>query len=184
LGYGVTTSPELAAYANTSMVRHTDFNDHASDMMPGVLAIGEALHASGTQVMIGIILAYQINQALTDAAGDYQRRGWDQGLGVGAATALACGKLLGFDEDQLANALEGDSRFWIAGLGDQLAHRVGQGEFRGVDDLPGPLGRVTTDHPPAPRLQRRQTRGGAQTLRASLPDGRRWVSSGAKTCGP
>jgi 2-methylcitrate dehydratase len=105
LGYGVTTTPELAAYANTSMVRHTDFNDHASDMMPGVLAIGEALHASGTQVMIGIILAYQINQALSAAAGDYQRRGWDQGLGVGAATALACGKLLGLNEDQLANAL-------------------------------------------------------------------------------
>jgi 2-methylcitrate dehydratase len=105
LGYGVTTSPELASYANTSMVRHTDFNDHASDMMPGVLAIGEALHASGAEVMIGIILAYQINQALSAAAGDYQRRGWDQGLGVGAATALACGKLLGLNEDQLANAL-------------------------------------------------------------------------------
>jgi 2-methylcitrate dehydratase len=105
LGYGVVTTPELAAYANTSMVRHTDFNDHASDMMPGVLAIGEALHASGTQVMIGIILAYQINQALSTAAGDYQRRGWDQGLGVGAATALACGKLLDLNEDQLANAL-------------------------------------------------------------------------------
>jgi 2-methylcitrate dehydratase len=105
LGYSVTTSPELAAFANTCMVRHTDFNDHASDMMPGVLAIGEALHASGTEVMIAIILAYQINQALTDAAGDYQRRGWDQGLSVGAATALACGKLLGLNEDQLANAL-------------------------------------------------------------------------------
>jgi 2-methylcitrate dehydratase len=105
LGYGVTTSPELAAYANTCMLRHTDFNDHASDMMPGVLAIGEALHASGTHVMIAIILAYQINQAITDASGDYQRRGWDQGLSVGAATALACGKLLGLNEDQLANAL-------------------------------------------------------------------------------
>ena len=105
LDYGVTTTTELAAYANTSMVRHTDFNDHASDMMPGVLAIGEALHASGPQVMVGIILAYQINQALSAAAGDYQRRGWDQGLGVGAATALACGKLLGLNEDQLANAL-------------------------------------------------------------------------------
>jgi 2-methylcitrate dehydratase len=105
LGYGVITSPELAAYANTSMVRHTDFNDHESDMIPGVLAIAEALHLSGTQVMVAVILAYQINQALSAAAGDYQRRGWDQGLGVGAATALACGKLLGLNEDQLANAL-------------------------------------------------------------------------------
>jgi 2-methylcitrate dehydratase len=104
-GYGIVTSPELAAYANTSMVRHTDFNDHASDMMPGVLAIGEALGASGKDIVAAIILAYHINQALSDAAGDYQRRGWDQGLGVGAATALACGKLLGLNEDQLANAL-------------------------------------------------------------------------------
>src|SRR3984957_1560698 len=104
-GYGVTTTPELAAYANTSMVRHTDFNDHASDMMGGILAIGEALHAGGAQVMTAIILAYQINQALGEASGDYQRRGWDQGLSVGAATALACGKLLGLNDDQLANAL-------------------------------------------------------------------------------
>ena len=105
LGYGLTTSPELAAYANTCMVRYTDFNDHESDMIPGVLAIGEALHASGTEIMIAVILAYQVNEALSASAGDYQGRGWDQGLGVGAGTALACGRLLGLNEDQLANAL-------------------------------------------------------------------------------
>jgi 2-methylcitrate dehydratase PrpD len=53
LGYGVTTSPELAAYANTCMVRHTDFNDHASDMMPGVLAIGEAPQNSNALQRVG-----------------------------------------------------------------------------------------------------------------------------------
>jgi uncharacterized protein len=42
---------------------------------------------------------------------------------------------------------EGDDRFWIAGLGDQSAHRVGRGKFRREDDLPGTLGQVTTDHP-------------------------------------
>ena len=41
----------------------------------------------------------------------------------------------------------GDARFWIAGLGDQLAHRVGRGRSRGEDDLLGTLARVTTDHP-------------------------------------
>jgi hypothetical protein len=41
----------------------------------------------------------------------------------------------------------GKTRFWVAGLGDQLAHRLGRGRFRGEDDLPGTLGRVTTDHP-------------------------------------
>jgi uncharacterized protein len=38
-------------------------------------------------------------------------------------------------------------RFWLAGLGDQIAHRLGHGQFRGVDDLPGTLAKVTTDDP-------------------------------------
>jgi predicted MPP superfamily phosphohydrolase len=42
---------------------------------------------------------------------------------------------------------KGDTRFWIAGLGDQMAHLVGPGKFRGEDDLPATLDQVTTDHP-------------------------------------
>ena len=38
-------------------------------------------------------------------------------------------------------------QFWLAGLGDQLAHRISRGKFRGVDDLPGTLARVKTDDP-------------------------------------
>jgi len=107
LGYGITTTPELAAYANSTMLRHTDFNDHTSDMMGGVLAIGEALHSSGTEVMMAIILAYQINEALGGAGGDKPgfERGFDAGLYYLPATALAVGKLLRLNEDQLANAL-------------------------------------------------------------------------------
>jgi uncharacterized protein len=38
-------------------------------------------------------------------------------------------------------------KFWLAGLGDQLAHWVGPGRFRGVDNLPGTLGQIRTDDP-------------------------------------
>jgi predicted MPP superfamily phosphohydrolase len=38
-------------------------------------------------------------------------------------------------------------RFWLAGLGDQLAHWLGGGLFRGEDDLPATLARITTDDP-------------------------------------
>ena len=38
-------------------------------------------------------------------------------------------------------------QFWLAGIGDQLAHILGHGEFRGVDDLPGTLARIQTDDP-------------------------------------
>jgi predicted MPP superfamily phosphohydrolase len=42
---------------------------------------------------------------------------------------------------------EGSRRFWLAGLGDQLAHRLGRKLFRGEDDLPGTLAQVTTADP-------------------------------------
>jgi predicted MPP superfamily phosphohydrolase len=38
-------------------------------------------------------------------------------------------------------------KFWLAGLGDQLAHWIGPGRFRGVDDLPGTLAKIRTDDP-------------------------------------
>src|SRR5579863_3445673 len=38
-------------------------------------------------------------------------------------------------------------RFWLAGLGDQIAFRVGRHQFRGVDDLPATLAEVKTDDP-------------------------------------
>jgi uncharacterized protein len=42
---------------------------------------------------------------------------------------------------------EGKGRFWLAGLGDQLAHRLGRGAFRGVDDLDGTLSQVASGEP-------------------------------------
>ena len=39
------------------------------------------------------------------------------------------------------------SKFWLAGIGDQLAYPLGHGRFRGVDDLPGTLAQVDTDDP-------------------------------------
>jgi len=38
-------------------------------------------------------------------------------------------------------------QFWLAGLGDQLAHPLGHARFRGIDDLPGTLAQVNSDHP-------------------------------------
>ena len=42
---------------------------------------------------------------------------------------------------------EAPHRFWLAGLGDQLAYRRGHGRFEGVDDLPGTLARIGTADP-------------------------------------
>ena len=34
-------------------------------------------------------------------------------------------------------------RFWLAGLGDQIAYWLGPNRFRGVDDLPGTLAKAS-----------------------------------------
>jgi 2-methylcitrate dehydratase len=108
LGYGLTTSPELAAFANGCMLRHADFNDlgpggHVSDILSGILAVGEAFHSTGPQMLAAVTVGYELAGALTAALsrGD---QGWD-GPFEGPATAMACGKLMGLNEDQLANAL-------------------------------------------------------------------------------
>src|SRR5262245_36501610 len=91
-GYGITTTPELAAFANGVQVRMTDFNDnpHTSNIIPGILAVGEALQSSGAQVMTAIIIGYEISRL---------------GAGESIAPAMGAGKLMGLDEDRLANAL-------------------------------------------------------------------------------
>jgi 2-methylcitrate dehydratase len=105
LGYGITTTPEIAAFANGCMVRHTDFNDipHNSDIVSGILAIGEAMHSTGPEMLVAIALGYELASGL-GAAGRNQVGGWDAPYN-GPATAMAAGKLLKLNQDQLANAL-------------------------------------------------------------------------------
>jgi 2-methylcitrate dehydratase len=111
-GDGATTSPELAAFANTIMVRTWDWNDgmlakgggHPSDMVCGILAAGEQAHASGLEVLAAMTLSYEVLGALGNAA-PVRDRGWDQGTFMGVATALGVGRLLGLREEQLANAV-------------------------------------------------------------------------------
>jgi hypothetical protein len=50
-------------------------------------------------------------------------------------------------ENNVVSLGEPGRRFWLAGLGDQLAYPLGHGHFRGVDDLPGTLAQVTNDDP-------------------------------------
>ena len=50
-------------------------------------------------------------------------------------------------ENQAVAVGEGRQRFWLAGLGDQVAHRLGRYTFRGVDDLPGTLAQVRGNEP-------------------------------------
>ena len=62
------------------------------------------------------------------------------------AAALADVRIPVLENHAVMLGAEGQ-RFWLAGLGDQLAHRLGRGRFRGVDDLPGTLAKIQTEDP-------------------------------------
>src|SRR5262245_4413333 len=96
-GYGISTSPELAAFANGVQVRVTDFNDnpgHTSNLIPAALAVGESLHSTGAEVMTAIAVGYEVSLVP---------------IGFGPVepiqAAMTAGKLMKLDEDRLANAL-------------------------------------------------------------------------------
>jgi 2-methylcitrate dehydratase len=75
------------------MVRRVDLNDsngHLSNGIPAAVAIGEALHSSGTEVMLASAVVYEVG---------------DLGFGEAIGPALAAGKLMKLDEDRLANAM-------------------------------------------------------------------------------
>jgi 2-methylcitrate dehydratase len=109
IGLGPGIAPDMAAFANAVMVRTYDWNDgmqapsggHPSDMIPGLLAAGEIAHSAGLDVLIATALAYELLGGLGVSVG---RGYFDQGLFMGAATALAAGRLLGLDREQLGHA--------------------------------------------------------------------------------
>jgi 2-methylcitrate dehydratase len=113
-GLPAKTTIEMAAFANTVMVRYLDYNDmyftprgggqHPSDLIPVALATGEALRSSGVDVLLSVVIAYEIGAALAGVA-RIRERGWDQGTFIAAAGAMSAGKLLGLSRDQLGHAL-------------------------------------------------------------------------------
>jgi predicted MPP superfamily phosphohydrolase len=64
----------------------------------------------------------------------------------GVRSALAGVKIPILENDAVLLGPAGQ-RFWLAGIGDQLAIPLGHGRYRGVDDLPRTLSRIKTDDP-------------------------------------
>ena len=94
-------SPEMAAFANTVMVRYLDFNDtyfasaggHPSDTVGGVVAVAGAWGLSGRDAMLGMVTAYEIFCVL----GEVEAR-VGQPTRAAIATAAATGKMVGLDQ--------------------------------------------------------------------------------------
>jgi len=107
------TTPDLAAFANGTMVRYLDFNDayggkdtsHPSDNFAIVLAAAEAYAASGREFIAAAVLAYEVQTALSDTYRMRDGGPWDQASYATVSAPLGVAKVMGLGEEQLANAL-------------------------------------------------------------------------------
>jgi 2-methylcitrate dehydratase len=112
LGTRKKTSPDMATFVNGGMVRYFDFNDtylskepgHPSDNIPACLATAEMEGKSGKELLLAIVLAYEIQCRLCDAA-NLRHRGWDHVCYGLVSGALASGKLMGLSNEELAQAV-------------------------------------------------------------------------------
>lgn len=109
--HGLTT-PDLAAFANGVMIRFLDYNDgymglepgHPSDNIAACLAVAEAEGASVGEFVAAVVIAYEIQMRLQDAAG-LNRRGWDHACYILPASAAAASRLMGLDAERTAQAI-------------------------------------------------------------------------------
>jgi 2-methylcitrate dehydratase len=106
------TTPDLATFANGAAIRCFDFNDlyfgrepgHPSDNISACLAIAEAEGRSGRDFLLAMVLAYEIDCRLLDAA-ELTLKGWDHPINSLPASALAAGKLMGLPAGKLEQAV-------------------------------------------------------------------------------
>ena len=110
---GRRTSPDLAAFANGVMIRYLDFNDtytgsvtcHPSDLLAPVLAVVDARNGNGKDVILGMVLGYEVLCGLIDAGSEERGRSWDQSTYGVIAAAVVAAKLFGQTKEQMANAI-------------------------------------------------------------------------------
>jgi 2-methylcitrate dehydratase len=117
LGTGVRSTPELAAFANGSMIRYLDFSDdyfggagtigpHPSDNLGGVLAAAETVHADGVDLLMGLVAAYEVVGQVVDRIRLPEgKRHWDYTTLHAMGSSMGAGRVLGLDGAQLAHAL-------------------------------------------------------------------------------
>lgn len=99
------TTPEMAAFANATMVRdldHSDvYNGHPSNTICAPLAIAEAVRASGKRLITAIVLGYEMYVPFSEGTAKIKRGFESDGLSSTFGSAMAAGKVLGLTKEQL-----------------------------------------------------------------------------------
>jgi len=106
------TTPDMAAFVNSAMVRCLDMSDsyvmaavsHPADAFPAVLAVAEAEGCSGRDLLLATALIYEVQCRFVEIV-PYNHHGWDQTPVVALGAAIGCARLLGLDAQRLRHAI-------------------------------------------------------------------------------
>src|SRR5690348_8757512 len=112
LGTKRKSAPDIASFVNGILIRYFDYNDtylskepaHPSDNIGVCLSVADSEGASGKDLLLSIALAFEIQCRLCDAA-DIRHRGWDHVCYGLVSTALAAGRLMHLNVEQLTQAV-------------------------------------------------------------------------------
>lgn len=113
-GFGRTTTITDAAFVNGIAGHALDFDDTLASMrghssvttVPAALAVGEAMHATGKDVLIALALGLEVAGKLGRCLGNgHYLKGWHSTATVGAfAAAAVAARLLRIDAERLCHA--------------------------------------------------------------------------------
>jgi len=108
----VATTPDMAAFVNSAMVRCLDMSDsyvmsavsHPADAFSSILAIAEAERLSGRELLLATALIYETQCRFVEVV-PYNHHGWDQTPVVALGAAIGCARLLGLDDARMRHAI-------------------------------------------------------------------------------
>lgn len=114
IGSGDRMNAVAAGMLNALMVRAMDYNDiywkqdpsHPSDLIAAPLAIAEWKHLAGRDLIVGIVLGYEITQRLCHiAVPGIRERGWHHATLMAIAAPAVAGRMLGLPWHQIQHAI-------------------------------------------------------------------------------
>jgi len=127
IAYGTRTHIANSTFMNSLLIRALDYNDiyweqdpsHPSDIIPAALSSGEWLGRSGKDILIGIVVAYELEMRLCNAAQPGIREiGWHHASLTQLVSPLVSGRMLNLSEDEMVSAvgISGSSHFTLGGV--------------------------------------------------------------------
>ena len=113
-GSGFKTDPVTASFLNALCIRAMDYNDiywkadpsHPSDLISGPLAICEMKNLGGKELILGTVIAYEVEMRLAEfGIPGIREYGWHHATLTAIAAPIAAGAVLGLSASEIQQAV-------------------------------------------------------------------------------